>query len=133
MKIEARLFYAGVIFFVPLGIVYGWLTSWTEPVGLVSLILTGGLAAMIGFYLYATGRRLDPRPEDDPVARIAGGAGEQGSFAPWSWWPLAVAISASLVFLGLALGFWISLIGMAFATVAVMGWVFEYYRGIHAH
>jgi len=133
VKIEARLFYAGVIFFVPVGIIYGWLTNWNEFVGLVALPLTGGLAAMIGFYLYATGRRLDPRPEDDPVARISEGAGEQGAFAPWSWWPLAVAISASIVFLGLALGFWISIIGMAFAVVAVIGWVFEYYRGVHAH
>lgn len=133
MKIEARLFYAGTIFFVPVGIVYGWLTGWDEFVGLVALILTGGLAAMIGLYLYATGRRLDPRPEDDPVARIAEGAGEQGVFSPWSWWPLAVALSASLVFLGLALGAWVSIIGMGFAVIAVIGWVFEYYRGVHAH
>lgn len=133
MKIEARLFYAGAIFFVPLGIVYGWLTGWNEFVGLVALVLTGGLAAMIGFYLFATARRLDPRPEDDPTARIADGSGEQGVFSPWSWWPLAVAASASIVFLGFALGFWLSIIGIGFAVFAVIGWVFEFYRGAHAH
>lgn len=133
MKIEARIFYAGVAFFVPVGVIYGILTQWNEAVGVAGLFLTGGLAGMIGLYLYATGRRLDPRPEDDPRARISEGAGEQGVFSPWSWWPLAIALSAFVVFLGFAMGFWISGVGMALATVAVIGWVFEYYRGVHAH
>jgi uncharacterized membrane protein len=133
VKIEARLFYAGTFFFVPLGFLYGWLTGWREAVGLAGLLLTGGLAAMIGFYLYATGRRLDERPEDNPVAKISEGAGEQGVFSPWSWWPLAIAASAAVVFLGFALGAWVILIGMVLATGAVIGWVFEYYRGAHAH
>lgn len=133
MKIEAQLFYLGAVFFVPVGIVYGFLTEWQEPVGVTGLLLTGGLAAMIGFYLFATGRRLDARPEDDPTARISEGAGEQGVFSPWSWWPLPIAVAGALVFLGLALGFWISLIGIGFGVIALIGWIFEYYRGVHAH
>ena len=133
MKIEAKLFYAGAIFFVPVGLVYGWLTDWNEAVGLAGLVLTGGLAAMIGLYFFAVGRRLDPRPEDDPTARISEGAGEQGVFSPWSWWPLPLAGAAFLLFLGLALGWWISLIGVGVGVIALLGWVFEYYRGVHAH
>lgn len=133
MKIEAKLFSLLAVFFVPVGIVYGFLTEWQESVGITGLLLTGGLAAMIGFYLFATGRRLDARPEDDPTARISEGAGEQGVFSPWSWWPLPIAVAGALVFLGLALGFWISLIGIGFGVIALIGWIFEYYRGVHAH
>jgi len=33
------------------------------------------------------------------------------------------------VFLGLAVGLWIAAIGAAIAVVALVGWVYEYYRG----
>ena len=92
MKIETTLFGAGVFFFVPLAIIYGIVTSWHEPVGAAALFLTGGLALLIGLFLWITSRRIDPRPEDDPSADISEGAGEQGVFAPYSWWPLPVRL-----------------------------------------
>lgn len=133
MKVESLLFGAGAVVFVPIALVYGWLTGWREPVGMIGILLTGGLAAMIGGYLYVTGRRLDPRPEDDPLARISDHGGEQGVFSPWSWWPLPLAGAAALVFLGVAVGWWVSLIGVGVGILALMGWVYEYYRGAHAH
>jgi hypothetical protein len=44
-----------------------------------------------------------------------------------------LGISAALVFLGIAVGFWISLIGLVIVVISLAGWQYEYYRGYHAH
>jgi hypothetical protein len=54
-------------------------------------------------------------------------------YAPWSWWPLAIAGSAAVVFLGLAVGWWLVYVGIALSAIALVGWVFEFSRGQHAH
>jgi hypothetical protein len=132
MRLEFKLFLYGVLFFFPVGLIYGvW--SHGEPVGTVGIPLIGGLVGMIGAYLALLSRRIDPRPEDDEQGEIAEGQGDQGLFSPWSWWPLAIGASAAIAFLGLAVGFWLTGIGVVFALIALVGWVFEYSRGIHAH
>jgi len=133
VKIETTLFGSGVCFFIPLAIIYGIVTSWHEPVGAAALFLTGGLALLIALFFWITSRRIDPRPEDDPSADISEGAGEQGVFAPYSWWPLPVGLAGAFVFAGLAVGWWFSGIGIVFGAIALVGWVYEVYRGEHAH
>jgi len=132
MKIEYSLFIGMAFFFGLLGIIYGWLSNW-EAVGSAGLLLLAGLAALIGSYLWVTARRIDARPEDDPYARISEGAGEQGFFSPWSWWPLPLAIAGAVCFLGLAIGWWLFYIGVGIGAVSLVGWVYEYSRGQHAH
>jgi len=132
MKVEFRLFVVIGVFFTVMGVIYGTVTHWSESVGPFWLFLCAGVAALIGFYLWETGRKLDPRPEDDPLAQISAAEGEYGFFSPHSWWPLAVAASAAVVFLGLAVGWWLFIIGAFLATFAVIGWTFEYFRGEHA-
>jgi len=133
VKVETWLFLSGMFFFIPIGIAYGLITDWNEPVGSTALFLTAMLALLIGFYLAITGRRIDPRPEDDPMAEIADGAGELGEFSPWSWWPLPLAASAALAFVSLAVGWWLLPIAVGAGALSLVGWVFEYYRGEHAH
>lgn len=132
MKTEYWLFIGGALFFLPLGIIYGALTNW-EAVGTVAILLTGGLGALVGSYLWVTAHRIDARPEDDLYAEIADGAGEQGVFAPQSWWPFALGFCVMLFFIGIALGFWITLIGGVVSVLCLIGLVFEFYRGAHAH
>jgi Cytochrome c oxidase subunit IV. len=43
-----------------------------------------------------------------------------------------LAASAAVVFLGLAVGWWLFIIGVCLAVVALIGWTFEYFRGEHA-
>jgi uncharacterized membrane protein len=43
-----------------------------------------------------------------------------------------VGACAAVVFLGLAVGWWLVIIGMFLASLAVIGWTFEYFRGEHA-
>ncbi|GIG27428.1 cytochrome c oxidase subunit 4 [Cellulomonas marina] len=132
MKFEAKLFLYGVLFFIPVGIVYAvW--SGGEPVGTYGIPLVGGMAGMIGGYLYLVGKRIDARPEDDPLGEIEQGAGDQGVFSPWSWWPLVLGLAGTVVFLALAVGWWLLLPGLLIGAVGLVGWVFEFSRGQHAH
>jgi hypothetical protein len=56
-----------------------------------------------------------------------------GFFAPHSWWPLALAGSAALGALGLVFGWWLLFASVPLVAYAVMGFVFEYYRGHYEH
>ena len=132
MKLEIRVFLFLTIFFAIVGVGYGLWSEW-EPVGTVCLLLLGGLVGMIAAYLAMTAQRIDARPEDDPHGEIEQGAGDQGVFAPWSWWPLVLALTAAICFLGLAVGWWVFYIGSAMALIAIVGWVLEFSRGQHAH
>lgn len=105
-----------------------------EWVGAVAIGLTGALSILIAFYLTLIHRsqRGTELPEDRLDANIDDGEAEQGHFSPWSWWPIILAGSAALTVLGLAIGPWISFIGVAILVVALVGWVYEYYRGYFA-
>lgn len=133
MKVEYKVFLALTPFFALIAVIYGVWTGWNEPVGTVALLLTAGLVGMIGSYLVLTARKIDDRPEDDPEGLIEEGAGDQGVYAPWSWWPLITAASAAIVFTAVAVGWWLMYIGVAIGIVALVGWVFEFSRGQHAH
>ncbi|MCQ2000736.1 cytochrome c oxidase subunit 4 [Arthrobacter zhaoxinii] len=133
MKVETKLFAYMTPFFIVVGVVYGYMVEWTEPVGYLALFLTGGMSGMIAYYIGFTGKRVGPRPEDRLDAEIHEGSGEQGFFSPWSWWPLLLGASAAIGFLGMAVGWWILYIGAGLAVIALVGWVFEYSRGNHAH
>jgi uncharacterized membrane protein len=131
MKFEGFLFIGCAIFFGASDIVYWYFSK--DPTGTTALALSVGLAFLTGFYLLFTGRRLPLRPEDNPEGEIAEGAGELGFFSPHSWWPLYVGLAAALAALGVAIGWWLFLIGLLFTFLTVIGFVFEYYRGIYAH
>ena len=93
MKFEGFLFIGCAVFFGAVDIVYWYFSK--DPTGTTALALSVGLAFLSGFYLLFTGRRLPPRPEDNPEGEIAEGAGELGFFSPHSWWPLYVGLAAA--------------------------------------
>ncbi|MDO7881850.1 cytochrome c oxidase subunit 4 [Antiquaquibacter soli] len=104
-----------------------------EWVGSVAILLTGILAVLIAFYLGLVLRSQGGElPEDRLDADVDDGEAEQGHFSPWSWWPIVLAFSSAIVVLGLAVGPWISFIGVGLLLVAIVGWVYEYYRGYFA-
>ncbi|MEY4008527.1 MAG: hypothetical protein RL232_54 [Actinomycetota bacterium] len=100
-----------------------------EPVGVTAIALSGGLALIIGFYLWFTARRLgNVLPEDNLQGEIADSAGELGFYSPHSWWPLPVALSACTLGLGLIIGWWLVLIGVGSLLISVLGLVLQYER-----
>ena len=119
MKPEIKLFAIIGAFFVVVATVYGLWTGWIEPVGWVALYLSGGLGFMIAFYLWKTAAKLPLRPEDDLDGEIEQQAGSYGSFAPYSWWPLWLALSGSIIFLGAAVGIWVAVLGAVFGVFSV--------------
>ena len=131
MKVEGYLFIGCATFFTGADIVY-WHFS-KDPTGTTALALAVGLAFLSGFYILFTGRRLPLRPEDNPRGEISEGTGELGFFSPHSWWPLFVGLASATAALGVAVGWWLFLIGMLAVVLAVIGFVFEYYRGHYAH
>lgn len=131
MKVEGMIFVVVAVFFLIVTPVYWFMSE--DPTGTTALTLTFGLGALVSFYLLATSRKVHPRPEDRQDGEIEELTGEYGFFSPYSWWPLACAASAAVVFSGLVFGWWLFLIGAAMAVIAVNGMVYEYYRGEHAH
>ncbi|MBN8882582.1 MAG: cytochrome c oxidase subunit 4 [Salana multivorans] len=133
MFTETLVFLALVPFFAIVAVVYGQLTGYAEPVGFVGVLMLGGLAGLTGFFLWMTGRRIDPRPEDSLTGNIAEGAGDYGEFSPHSWWPLVLGIAAAIVFLGVAVGWWVCVFGVVLGIIGLVGLIFEFSRGQHAH
>jgi len=126
MKVESRIFEIIAAFFFLCAIVYTVLAR--ESVGVAGLFLTGGLALIIGTYFRFVSRRLETRPEDNPEAEIADGAGDVGFFSPGSYWPIAVAAAAALV--GIAVAFfyiWALVMAGVLLLITVAGLVFEYH------
>ncbi|UIJ33590.1 cytochrome c oxidase subunit 4 [Allobranchiibius sp. GilTou73] len=132
MKVEYKMFGILFIFAMVVGLIYGTFTHWQEPVGATALLLTSGLCLMIAFFLWVTGRKIDLRPDDNPDALISDVEGDFGFFSPHSWWPLFLGLSGAIVFLGLAVGWWMVIIGLPLLALSAIGWVFEYFRGDEA-
>ena len=101
-----------------------------EWVGVVGIGLAGLMSVLIAFYVTISRRAQGGELAEDRLdAEIDDGDPEVGFFSPWSWWPMVLAFGAALVFLGLAVGIWISFIGFPIAVLAIIGWYYEYYRG----
>jgi amino acid transporter len=109
-------------------------SSVIEWIGTIGLTLCGVASAFIAFYVGRTHRGQGGElPEDRMDANIDDGEAEQGFFSPWSWWPIALAASAALLFLGIAVGAWVAIIGVGIGIIALVGWTYEYHRGYFGH
>ncbi|MGE5696349.1 MAG: cytochrome c oxidase subunit 4 [Candidatus Sericytochromatia bacterium] len=139
MHIEARLFEILTAFFALATVLYAVLTAMfanggVEWAGTTAFVMTTGLTLIIGTFFRFVARRLDTRPEDYEDAEIADGAGELGFYAPHSWWPLLVALAASVTAVGVALWLpWLIVSGVVFVLASAAGLVFEYYVGPEKH
>ena len=111
MKTESLFFALIAVFGAVMGPIYGFVTDWNEPVGVVGLLLAAALGAMVAFYEIE---------------------GDYGAFAPYSWWPLWLGLAAALIFMGVAVGWWIVAIGVFMGVFALIGWTFESYKGQNA-
>ncbi len=132
MRVEAWIFIITTIFFVLVSPSYWVITGdWT---GTSALTMSALLTLMVSLYLGFHAVKMDPRPEDRKDADISDGAGELGFFPPYSWWPLWCGLTLGVIVFGTAMAaWWLVILGFALGTLALSGWIFEYYRGEHAH
>lgn len=125
MKASWRLFGGLSVFYVLVTIIYWYVGG--EPVGIAGMLLSACLAGMVGFYVWFTQKRIGVTlPEDNLTAEISDGAGDLGFYSPHSWWPLPVAFSATVMSLGLIIGWWLSLVGLGALVISIIGMVTEY-------
>jgi protein-S-isoprenylcysteine O-methyltransferase Ste14 len=129
MKAGFRLFGGLAVFYFIVAVIY-WQVG-GEAVGITAILLSGGLAALIGYYLWFTNKRLGGSLVEDRLdAEISDGAGELGFYSPHSWWPLPVALSMCAAGLGLLIGWWLTLIAVGALVVSIMGFVLEYEKPV---
>ena len=139
MHIEALIFEVLTIFFGFSAGLYGYLTyifsaGGIEWAGTTALMLTTGLTLITGTFFRFISRRIDTRPEDSEYAEIIDGTGEVGFYAPYSWWPILIAFSFSIIAIGAALWLiWLIVVGICFTLASVSGLVFEYHKGPEKH
>jgi hypothetical protein len=131
VKAESWIIVSLAIFCALVAPIYWWITyDWT---GTTALVMTTLLCVLLGFYLIVVAKQIPARPEDRLDAEILEGAGELGFFPPYSWWPLYCSLAFSAIVLGVVFGWWLFIIGAAIGLFTLIGWVYEYYRGVHAH
>ena len=131
MKAGWKLFAGLAIFYFVMGVIY-WAVG-GEAVGLTAIPLSGGLAALVGYYLWFTNRRLGLQPEDKLDGEIEENAGEIGFYSPHSWWPLPIALSACAMGLGLIIGWWLTMIAVGALVISILGFTLEYEKPSASH
>jgi hypothetical protein len=134
MKTNINMMWVLTAYFVVLTIVYTvWAvidTGEVEWVGTIAIALSGGLSGIIGYYLALVKKNQGGElPEDRLEAEIDEGDPEIGHFSPWSWWPVTLAAGLAIVFLGISVGFWVAFYAVPLVLVALVGWVYEHFRG----
>ena len=136
MKTNVAIFNLLTVFYIIVAAVYGYWSNLVygqiEVIGFAAIGMLVFLTGFLAFYLGKTAKNFTG-PEDLPDANIEDGEAEMGFFAPWSWWPIMLGIGGALCFTSLAIGWWIFIIGFPLAIVALIGFVFEHSRGLHAH
>ena len=130
MKIGGLSFALGAVFFLLVGGIYYYVSG--DEIGTTALVMTGGLAFLVAFYVLYTDKRLDGLPEDRANADVDEADPEYGFYSPHSWWPLPVGFAAMLIALGFIFAAWLVVLGVSVLMIAVIGWLFEYYRGAFA-
>ncbi|MFC0675375.1 cytochrome c oxidase subunit 4 [Brachybacterium hainanense] len=138
MRTSSRMFWILALFFLIVTVAYGLITGFRSPtgiemVGFPAFIMATLLAALLALTTQITAKKHAGQPEDNEDGEVSDQAGVQGSFAPYSWWPLWTALGCAFAFLGVAAGWWILYIGLVPVIVGVVGWVMEFSRKEHAH
>ena len=127
MRTEARVLLSLGVFFAIMDSVY-WVWS-KEDAGGVMIIAGTLLCFLPGLYYYWWSRRMRPRPEDDPHAEPAQGAGVVGTFPGTSIWPFTLGMASFVMVLALVFGVWLIVPGLGLTFWAVVGATGESRRG----
>ena len=131
MRVEAQVMWLVTAFFGIVSPIYWFMSK--DPTGTSALVMTTLLGGLMAFFLAVVAKQLPDRPEDRKEAEVSDGAGELGFFPPYSWWPLFCALALGVCVMGVIFGWWLLIIGVGIGAVTLCGYIFEYYRGFHAH
>lgn len=114
MKLEMVLWAGVTVHFIAFGAFYAVVGD--DPAGAALLLLAAGLGALVAWWTWDWRRKhphQHPRPEDRGDADVTDQAGVVGTFPTASLRPLAIAVGLTAAVLGVALGSWMTIAGLA--------------------
>ncbi len=112
MKLELALWSGVTVHFLGFGILYAIIGD--DPAGASLLLLGAGLGGLVAYWTWAWRRKHPhPRPEDRPDGDVAEESGVVGVFPTASLRPLAIAVGMTGAVLGVVLGSWMTIGGLA--------------------
>ncbi len=118
MKLQAILWGGVALYFGAITLIYNAVGG--EAVGVTLLALAGALGGLIGGWAWGRYRRdPTPRPEDRTDGDAPDETGVVGIYPSASLRPLALAFGASAAVLGVALGSWMTIAGVAIVASQV--------------
>lgn len=131
MKTNSIIFILIYFFLLFIGLIYGYVSSWQEMTGFISIIFSAHLSGFIAFYLF---RKFSVNkiliPSDNSSASIHDDTGlKYEYFSPWSWSPILIASFMSTLFLGFALNAtWLIFISLPAIIITLNVLTLELYR-----
>lgn len=127
MKVEAKiLLFLGLFFGVMCAVYWRWSI---EDAGGVMMFAAMLLCFLPGSYYFWWSRRIKDRPEDNPHATTAQGAGVVGAFPGSSIWPFTLGAGAYFIVMALVFGVWFLVPGLFLFVWALFGATAEGRRG----
>ena len=118
MRLEAILWTGVTVYFVAIGTLY--LLVGGDTTGVALLLSATGLGGLVAGWTWDWSRHHDERVEDRAEVDASDMTGVVGVYPTASLRPLALAIGVSAMVLGIPLGSWMSMIGVAVVASQVL-------------
>lgn len=118
MRLEAILWTGVGAYFLLIGVIY--LAVGGDTAGVVLLFAAMGLGGLVAGWTWEWTRRHAPRIVDRADADASDETGIVGVYPTASLRPIALALGASGLVLGIAIGSWLSMIGFAVIASQVL-------------
>ena len=117
MNLSRRIWLGGVVHFVFFTVVYAIVTD--ESAGLTLFAAGIVFAGLVAGWTWLWWRRHGDLPADLPDADAADAVGPVGVFAAASLRPLALGVGMTGIVLGVVIGVWMTLVGLAIVASQV--------------
>ncbi len=118
MRLETLLWSGVTVYFGVIGVIYLFVSD--DPVGVSVLLSATGLGGLVAGWSWDWGRRHGERIEDQAEADASDATGIVGVYPTESLRPVALAVGSTALLLGIPLGSWLSMIGLAIIASQVM-------------
>lgn len=118
MKIEAILWTGVALFYVVIGVIYSGVGG--DTAGVTILFAASGFGGLVAGWTWGWGRRHGQRIEDRGDVDASDLTGVVGVYPTASLRPLALAVGVAAMAIGVPLGSWISLAGVAITASQVL-------------
>jgi len=118
MRLEAILWSAVTVYFVVIGVIYLFVGG--DTTGVALLLTSTGLGGLVAGWTWDWSRRHNERIEDRADVDASDLTGIVGVYPTASLRPLALAFGVTALVLGIPLGSWMSMIGLAVVASQVL-------------